>query len=150
MTKICKECKLEMGIDLFYTHPLTKDWHMWRCIKCIKTWRKSPKEREMARVIDIKRNKNPKRIQYSIERNNVYKRNNPEKYKAHTMVHNFLRNNKEYKPLICSKCWDKWIIHYHHFDYSKPNHVIACCPLCHSGFHKWNEIDFTKVVILPF
>jgi hypothetical protein len=90
----------------------------------------------MARKNDIKRSKNPERIRYSTMQTKVFRINNPEKWEAHKLVNNFIRNNKEYKPSLCVNCSATNMLHYHHFDYSLPNKVIPCCPLCHKLFHK--------------
>jgi len=142
MNKICKECKLEMGLDLFYSHPLTKDWKMWRCIECIKKWRRSDKEREMARKWE-----NTNRIRpewYVYEYTKKYRKSNPEKYKAHMLVNNFCRDNNLQSKDFCMNCWEDTFLELHHPDYSKPFDVIALCPLC----HKWHH--HRKIDNIPF
>lgn len=69
------------------------------------------------------------------ERLNGYKskwrRNNPEKYRAHAKVNNAVRDGKLQKPDRCSRCKKRGKVHAHHEDYSRPLDVIWLCPECH-------------------
>lgn len=148
--KKCKECNLEKELSEFYKHPQWVMGTLPRCKDCIKKWRKTEREREMARINDLKRSKSPKRIAYSIERTRKYRQVNPEKWNAHKLVNNFLRKNYLYKPSRCSICGSNSNLHYHHFDYSLPNMVISCCARCHKKLHSWLSYDNTMITILPF
>lgn len=52
----------------------------------------------MARIIDNNRIRDK---DYVREHTRKFRLNNPEKYKAHSLVNNFLRNNPNYKSLTC-------------------------------------------------
>lgn len=149
--KICKECGLSLILEDYYPHPLTRDWKMSRCKECIKKWRRSERERVMARIID---NNRPKTIWRVITATNTVKQfrlKNPEKYKAHKLVNNYIRYNKDKRPTICVKCNLEGKIEFHHEDYNFPNKVIPLCPLCHSRRHCWDfEIQKEWEIILPF
>lgn len=68
-TYTCKECWINKGYNKYYTHPGTKEGILHRCKECIKTGRRTERERKMARVRDMKRYYNkPKRWLYSCRR----------------------------------------------------------------------------------
>lgn len=149
--KTCKECWIEKELYEFYKHPQWVLWTLPRCKECICKWRKTERERSMSRINDKKRNSclnrkiqmNNNRIKFRIKY--------PEKYRAHKLVSNFFKNNKELKPIVSYISWDIWIIHLHHLDYNKPNEVIPCTPKEHSDIHKWIiDIKDEYVLILPF
>lgn len=145
----CKECLVEKDYSDYYKHPLTSDWILHRCKECIKKWRKSDKERQMSRILDNKRSKEKKRKEHLTSNTKKFREKFPEKYKAHSFVSSFLKKNKWFKIKECSICLSEWYIHYHHFDYSKPNQIVPCCPLCHSAIHKWTiNYKDSNIVIL--
>ena len=45
----------------------------------------------MARIVDSKRSKTKSRIAYTTQNTRKYRSNNPLKYNAHKIVHNFFR-----------------------------------------------------------
>lgn len=143
MEQQCKECEETKDLSEFYSHPLWVNWVLSRCKECIKKWRRSERERKMARVNDNKRAKNPERKKYSISKTRSYRMKNPEKYKAHRLVTNFFKKNPEKKIKICTNCWWEWQIELHHEDYNKPYCVIPLCSLCHKWYHKWS-IEINK------
>lgn len=151
MKQHCKECKELKELDEFYTHPQWKNWVLSRCKECIKRWRRSEKERSMARINDKKRSKNPERIKYVIKNTQKYRKNNPDKRNAHKLVNNYYRSHRDEQPKICSNCWSNKKIELHHEDYKKPDEIIPLCALCHKGYHYWKiKIDTTKIIkILP-
>lgn len=150
ITKICKECLLEKELSLFYKHPQWVLWTLPRCKECIKAWRKTERERKMARINDTKRNKKTKRILYKRIKSKRRKNNNPEKNKAHLLVYSYFKKSKIIRPNKCSNCFKLWNIELHHEDYNKPNEVIPLCVLCHKQYHSW-IIDIIKdIIILPF
>ena len=71
ITKICKECLIEKDLYEFYKHPQWVLWTLPRCKECIKTWRKTERERKMARVNDSKISKKLNRKKY-IRNNLIY------------------------------------------------------------------------------
>lgn len=150
MKKHCKECKELKELSEYYSHPGTKDWTLARCKECVKRWRRSEKERKMARVNDNRRSKNPDRIKYVTENTRKYRANNPLKYKAHWIVNNYYRYHKDERPTECSVCWSGWQIELHHEDYNKPREIIPLCSLCHKWYHKWIiKIFKSATIIIP-
>jgi len=149
--KICKECGLSLILDNYYSHPLTRDWKMARCKECVKKWRRSEKERAMARIIDNKRSLIEKRIVYITQNTKAFRLKNPEKYKAHQLVNNYIRYNKDKKPNKCVNCNLEGRIELHHENYNLPNEVIPLCSLCHSRRHCWDfEIKDEWKILFPF
>lgn len=135
--KTCKKCFHEKPFQEFYTQKWMTDWFFSFCKECVKAIRRTPESREKARISDNKRYSDPKRKEYKKKKLIEFRSKNPEKFKAHNMINNFFRANREMRKKACSVCWKEWRIHYHHFDYSKPFDVIPCCAMCHSWFHSW-------------
>lgn len=150
--KICKECLEEKELSDFYKHP---QWFLWvlpRCKECIKRWRRTERERIMARVINKKRYSKIERKEYMKIKLKEFRIKYPEKYLAQRLVARFLKKNKQYKKNICYVSWIESRIELHHFDYTKPNYVIPCTHQIHSDFHSWKitEIKNEWILILPF
>ena len=150
-TKICKECEKEKILIDFYKHPQWFMWTLWRCKDCIREWRKTERERKMARVNDFNRSKTPERKKYQRERTVKYRKEQKQKYNAHKKVWSYLRYNKHKYSFECSICWNKEKIELHHEDYNKPNEVVPLCVTHHKGYHYGNNwIDLSKKIIFPF
>ena len=96
--KECKSCNLQKEYEDFYRHPLTKDLRMAKCKECIKSERRTPEGREKARIQDLKRAKNPKRIAQKKKTLYSFRERNPIKWQAQYAVGNFLRYHKDLKP----------------------------------------------------
>lgn len=141
MNKICKECQTEKSLDDFYAHPLTLDKRSGRCKECTKSWRRSERERSMSRIIDNKRSNKPERIEHLYRNTVKFRSEHPEKYKAHRLVWNRIKELKKnwwVKPTISYVSWlTHTTIHLHHFDYTQPYKVIPCTPIEHRKFHSW-------------
>jgi len=149
MKQHCKECKELKEISEYYKHPQGQNWVLSRCKECVKRWRRSEKERKMARVNDNKRSKTPHRLKQLTKQCKQYRKENPKKYKAHWLVNNYYRYHKDERPYQCSHCNGWWQIEMHHEDYNKPREIIPLCSLCHKGYHKWSiEIDKTKMITI--
>ncbi len=65
----------------------------------------------------------------------TWRKENPEKYKAQTILNNALRDKKIIKPDTCSVCNCATRIYGHHEDYSKPLEVMWMCQRCHKLHH---------------
>ena len=151
MFKDCKQCTKNKPLSDFYSHPLTKDKVTGRCKECIKSGRRSEKERTMARAHDILRAKTPKRIAYQKMITHRFRTENPIKWKAECVVTNYVRKLK-------SKWWEKpknsfisnefhTHIQMHHPDYSKPLEVVPCTPSEHRKIHQWIIIVEEKHIL---
>jgi hypothetical protein len=116
---------------------MMKDGHLNKCIECArddvftryyKDVEKT-RENERKRVRDFSRRKG-----YAVS----YREKFPNKYKAHTMVHNHIRDGKLQRKSECSVCSSDRAVHAHHDDYSKPTEVRWLCCVCHRAWHRLN------------
>lgn len=138
--KLCFKCEKEKSLSEFYKHKQTLDGFLGKCKDCTKLdskirnefkmnndplWR----EKELTRQ-RIKTSKN--RVPKNPELNNKWRKENPEKSKAHSAVNNAIKTGKLIKE-SCKICGE--IAEAHHEDYSKPLDVIWLCSQHHSERH---------------
>jgi len=131
--KECFKCKERKPLTDFYKHQMMADGHVNKCKECNK--------------LDVRQNRN-KRVEYYREydrkRGNrhppeylkKYRKDNPEKYKAHMMVNNHISSGKLTRPSHCQGCGDKCKPEGHHEDYSRPLDLTWLCSGCHKFLHK--------------
>lgn len=149
MKQFCKECWVKKELSDFYPHPQWKNWVLSRCKECIKAWRKSLREREMARKWEKENRTRPEWYLYN--KCKKYRQNNPKKYEAHKLVNNYYRYNKDKRPNYCYRCWRWWQIELHHEDYSRPDLVYPLCSMCHKWVHSWlYKLDYRWEIKIPF
>jgi len=132
--KVCFKCGAEKPLSEYYKHAQMADGHLNKCKTCTK--KDSTKHRdanlEKIRAYDrVRGNRQSKEYFCS------YRESHPNKYKAHTMVNNAIRDGKMY-PEDCSSCGGNESPHAHHDDYAKPLNVRWLCPVCHSQWHRDN------------
>lgn len=150
--KTCKVCNTEKELCCFYKHKQTKDGYLNKCKDCAK--KQAIKNRndkiDYYREYDKKRANLPHRIMARVEYQKTdsgkiskakaikkYRKNNPDKLKAHNAINNAIRDGKVLKPSVCSICGIKDVkIHGHHYDYNKPLDVVWCCEQCHAEIHR--------------
>jgi len=130
--KECIKCGDEKELDEFYKHKGMVDGRLNKCKPCCKE--DSTKNRndniERIREYDRKRG-NRQTPEYVKEWREKY----PNKYKAHNMVNNAIRDGKLFsEPCKCGKESE----HAHHDDYLKPLNVRWLCAACHSKWHAEN------------
>jgi len=132
--KTCFKCRRELPLSEFYKHKQMGDGHLNKCKKCTKS--DSTKHRndnlEKIRAYDRMRGN-----RQTNEYRNEYKLKHPNKYKAHTLVGNAIRDKKLFRE-PCEFCGTKDDIHAHHDDYLKPLNVCWLCAACHSQWHRDN------------
>lgn len=150
--KICKVCGTEKEFCCFYKHSQTKDGYLNKCKECAKKQAIENRNSKIDyyREYDKKRANLPHRViaraEYQKTENGKrskakaikkYRERNPEKYRAHGILNNSIRDGKIIKPEFCSICGVSGVkIHGHHHDYSKPLDVIWCCEKCHADIHR--------------
>lgn len=132
--KKCFKCQRELPLSDFYKHKQMKDGHLNKCIQCTK------KDVSLNRFDNIDRyreydRKRGSRQDYSYVKE--YRNKFPNKYKAHSMVGNSIRDGKLFKEDCCC-CGSNEKIHAHHDDYLKPLNVRWLCAGCHSLWHSVN------------
>ena len=73
---------------------------------------------------------------YDRERQRRYRRENPDKVKAHRLLREAVKLGKVNLPKYCSKCGrNPGKLYAHHADYAKPLDVEWLCPTCHNNLH---------------
>lgn len=151
MEKVCKECFIRKDLSEFYKHPQWVLWTLPRCKECIKKWRKTEREREMARKNDNRRYHNDdNRRKYQRERCSIGKRINRDKSQARQLASRSALLNPELIPVKCPITW--WKVEcLHHYDYRKPLSVIPCSIRWHFMFHREDKIEINPdwIVNLP-
>ena len=65
----------------------------------------------------------------------VYREKNPNKYSAHILVDNCIRDGKLERKLLCETCNSDFRVVAHHNDYLKPLDVTWLCEVCHKAWH---------------
>lgn len=145
----CKECWefKEICKDNRYSH---NEWFLgvlWRCKECIKKWRRTEKERIMARKRDNDRyHNNLKRRSYIFETSTIRR-----KIKWYNSIH--LKTERRIKelwirPENCPICWKWGRIIAHHYDYTKPFNIVFCCDICHSKIHNNKIKDISNYIVI--
>lgn len=129
--KKCFKCGVEFPLIYFYKHSEMKDGHLNKCKKCS---RKDSLEHRQAnlekvRAYDKRRSQTPERKKHGTENTKRWRKENPEKYKAHCLVNNGLRDGKLKKEncCICGSVKSQA----HHEDYADPLNVIWVCAQHH-------------------
>lgn len=75
------------------------------------------------------------------QNNKKWRKNNPQKVKAHSIVNEAIRTGKLVKPTKCSFCNLEKKVQAHHEDYEKPLEITWLCSTCHSNLHKQKRIE---------
>lgn len=133
-TKQCFKCGQEKALSEFYKHPQMADGHLNKCKTCTKVDVSTNYRHNIEHYKEYECKRNQSRWAYKTEQCRLWRKKNPEKYKAHTAVNNALRSG-ELKKQECLVCGDP-NTHAHHDDYSKPLEVLWLCPQHHRDYHK--------------
>ncbi len=139
-TKDCRKCGQNLPISGFYKHKEMKDGHLNICIECTKIRvRNHREENDSVREYDRKRyREDDQRRASTSTRASLWRKRNPEAYKAHTMVSNAIRDGR-LKKMSCDICGSKQSLHAHHEDYSRPLNVVWLCAKHHHRHHAKKE-----------
>jgi hypothetical protein len=129
--KKCFKCGEVKPLSEFYKHPQMSDGHVNKCKDCNKRdVRKNRKDKvDYYRAYDRERG-NRQGIDYLRK----YRAENPEKYRAHSILNKAVSRGKIHKQ-PCEICGTTERIEAHHEDYSKPLDVIWLCSMHHSWIH---------------
>jgi hypothetical protein len=136
--KTCFKCGEAKPLDEFYKHQQMGDGHLNKCKECTKKDAHATrlKKIDYYREYDIKRSRLPHRTQIQSSYNLIYQKENPDKYKAHTIVNNAKRCGRIIRPDKCSNCGIAGkALHAHHEDYNNPLQVVWLCVPCHHMRH---------------
>ena len=130
--KVCFKCGERKPLAAFYKHPGMKDGRVNKCKDCNK---KDVRENRKIKIDYYRAYDRQRGSRQTDEYRARYKRENPIKYGARTMVSNAVRDGKIIKPEGCEECGEICHLHGHHDDYSKPLEVRWLCPPCHFAWH---------------
>lgn len=149
LTKTCTRCGGIEPLENFYADSRASDGLRSWCKACYraqtKDWKRlnPDKVRAMVARRDPER-KNREAVAASNRRcrerivryRQQWRRDNPEKYRAHSLLSKAVRAGKIIKPLICEACPSGRFLEAHHGDYSKPLDVEWLCARCHRRLHR--------------
>jgi ribosomal protein S27AE len=146
MTYTCKVCDVTSDAAEFYKGTTN------RCKECHKLRVKQNRESkaDYYKEYDAKRFKEDPKVRARNRRyskteggkasmrkaQNLWRKSNPDKRAAHTILRNAVRNGRTQKPENCSRCGAGGRIEGHHHDYTMPLDVTWLCRQCHVNEHK--------------
>ena len=131
--KVCFKCGVEKPINEFYKHPQMADGHLGKCKECAKLDAKIRRVNnlESVREYDKNRSRTEKFKNRSRIHQNNWRAKNKEKYVAHYLLHNAVRDKRIVRPDKCEICGKDCVPHGHHADHAKPLEVVWLCAECH-------------------
>jgi len=136
MERFCKFCQTVKTVDDFYAHKKSKDGRSTRCKECTKLYEKNRRQDPRFRdaILAYDRARGSRQTNAYVKE---YRARYPNKYRAHNLVNNSLRDKKLFKESCCI-CGRKDTIEAHHDDYAKPLNVKWMCSAHHKQWHMEN------------
>ena len=131
--KVCFVCSEPKKLDGFYKHPGTLDGHLGKCKECCK---QQANQRRLEKLGEIRAYDRQRGCRVSAQKNKNWRKENPEKYKAQTMVGNAVRDAVLERPENCELCGGRSKLHGHHHDYAWPLLIAWVCVVCHKLLHR--------------
>jgi hypothetical protein len=131
--KKCFKCETVKPLKDFYKHKQMADGHLNKCKVCTKRDSTAHRNNNLSKIRAYDRKRGARQTP---EYHAQYRKDNPQKYKARTMVNNAVRDGKLFSQ-PCEVC-EASGTHAHHDDYAKPLNVRWLCPSCHTKWHKDN------------
>lgn len=137
--KVCRECNNPFPLEMFYVHSKMADGHLNKCKECVKTRVKIHRRKNVDRIREYDRDRanEPARLAAKTSYIRQYRKDNPEKWKAHCALNNAVRDGKITKQ-PCEVCGDPKV-EGHHEDYSKPLEVNWLCCIHHNEIHHYEN-----------
>lgn len=145
-TKTCFKCGVDKHLGDFYSHPAMKDGLLGKCKDCTKKDSIENRLRNIERYREYDRDRG--KTEHRLERVRAYRKSHreivrnsqkkyveryPQKYKAHVMTSNAIRDEKII-PLPCLKCGEP-VTEAHHPNYDEPMNIVWLCPTHHRQLH---------------
>ena len=132
--KRCFKCGQEKPLSDFYRHKRMSDGHVNKCKECNKADVRDNRKSKVEYYRQYDRGRGARKCsEYTAE----YRARFPNKYKAHTMVNNAIRDGRLHKE-PCAICGATNSIHAHHDDYLKPLNIRWLCAVHHRQWHDEN------------
>jgi ribosomal protein S27AE len=110
------------------------DGRLNKCKNCTKKDVAKHREKNIERIRAYDRTRGNRQVPGYFKE---YRKNYPNKYKAHNMVNNAIRDGKLFKK-SCGECGSKRRINAHHDNYTEPLNVRWLCASCHHQWHAEN------------
>ena len=131
--KRCFKCGEVKALSCFYKHKQMLDGHLNKCKECAKSDSTLNRNAniESVRAYDRCRGNRQGR-EYCA----VYRKNNPNKYKAHTLLNSAVKCGRVVKGSCECGCGKRVVAH--HDDYLKPLEVRWMCQATHKQWHRDN------------
>lgn len=137
---LCKICLCEKADSEFYAS------NRVTCKDCYKARVRAYREENLDRIqaYDRMRGSLPHRLELVKanagkypQSSKAWRKRHPEKYRAHVMVNNGLRDGRLERRDTCENCLSAVRpVQAHHDDYSRPLDVVWLCHPCHMRWHK--------------
>ncbi len=141
--KPCKRCGTEKPVDGFYSVDST-------CKVCRRALVNENRKRNVDHYREYDRQRYyeagyrykddievvRKRHQKTKKPTKIYRAKNPQKYAAHILLNNALKNGRIVGGTVCIKCGTAGKLHGHHEDYFAPLDVLWLCRSCHGKRHR--------------
>lgn len=131
--KKCFKCGEVKPLSEFYKHKQMADGHLNKCISCAKNDSVSHRLANLERIRAYDRARGSRQDKKYFDE---YRKRYPNKYKAHNMVNNAIRDGKLFKE-PCEVCGGLSVVG-HHDDYLKPLNVRWLCQAHHAQWHRDN------------
>jgi len=130
LTKSCFKCGAEKPLTEFYKHPQMKDGRVNKCKNCNKHDVRENRKDNIEHYREYDKARGCRHAQGYLKE---YREKYPNKYRAHNLVNNSIRDGKLFKE-PCEVCGCP-VTHAHHSDYLKPLNVMWLCPEHHKEWH---------------
>ena len=132
--KKCFKCGNEKALTEFYKHPSMPDGRVNKCKECNKADVRANRKDNVEYYRKYDRARGGRQDSEYLK---AYRKDNPKKYKATTMIGNAIRDGRM-KKLPCEICGKTERIHGHHDDYAYPLLVRWLCAVHHKQWHDEN------------
>lgn len=128
--KVCFKCLVTQPRTAFYKHKGMLDGRLGKCIACTKKDVKTNRSKHLEYYRSFDRGRGCRQSAEDIRK---YRKENPEKYKAHTALNNAIQGGHIQKWPVCAlpECEETRVVG-HHPDYNFPLDVVWLC----QGHHK--------------
>lgn len=132
--KKCFKCLEVKPLSDYYKHKQMGDGHLNKCKSCTKNDVTKNRDKNIEKYRAYDRDRGNRQSSGYLK---DYREKFPNKYRAHSLVNNAIRDDKLIKE-DCEICSTDLDVHAHHDDYLKPLKVRWLCAAHHSQWHRDN------------